>query len=404
MLKSALAAAWLGAQRVLVRFGRAVTLPRVAAGAARVAYLDGVRTVAILSVIGVHWVNPYFPIAPGGYIGVDIFFVLSGYIITRILWRQAHTGGGISIGLRYRHFLRQRVRRLYPALTAFVSVGLCAVAVAAPEMLRKGLVDGAIAEAQGMAVFLGLGGDGAVPFGHTWSLANEWYFYALWPVVIYWAAARNHTPARVAAFTFVVACLLYLMSLPTSGAWFYFGPTSRAAQILIGGAAALLVIAYPLARIRARTASALVSAGLLAVALWTVCGTNEFEIGYRIAGYPLAIVAAIALIVPGALATPGVGIRLLSWSPITYVGRVSYSLYLWHLLPIQLIDKDQFPGVPLTALAAAGVLIAIITTLGSYYAFERPFIRSKPLALGSQSSDGSDSWAPPDQSKPRRLG
>lgn len=352
----------------------------------RVAYLDGVRAVAILAVLGVHWVNPYLPLAPGGYIGVDIFFVLSGYIITRILWLGAKREDS-GVWLQYRRFMRQRVRRLYPALTAFIAVSLAVIAITEPGILERCAIDGSIAAGQGMAIYLGIGGDGAVPFGHTWSLANEWYFYALWPVFVLWAAKRRVEAAHVARWALAAAAALYVASFSSSPEWFYFGPVSRFAEILVGAAAALWLYANPQARLGVRAATILTLIGFVAAIAWTVLGSHEFSPFYRFLGYPIAIASALCLIIPGALSAPGLATRVLSWPPCTYLGRISYSLYLWHLLPLQILDKDELPGVSILVIATAGVMSAMLATLLSYYLVEKPFIRSRSSAL--EIGDGS---------------
>ena len=346
----------------------------------RIAYLDGVRAVAIVAVLGVHWINGYVPIAPGGYIGVDIFFVLSGYIITRILWRAA-AGGETTIWQDYTRFLIQRVRRLYPALTAFIMLALVIIAVADPWMLATSALDGLIAEAQGMAIYLAAGGTGAIQFGHAWSLANEWYFYLIWPVILLSAAKRGVLPAQLARWTSAVAVALYVVSLLTPSKWFYFGPTARSAQILVGGAAALFLLARAQARLPSAVAAIIGASGLAIAVAWTVLGSHEFSLYYRFVGYPIATVAALGLIIAGSLSESGPVFRLLSLRPVAYLGRISYSLYLWHLLPMQVLDKDDMPGVPMYLIAAAGVTFAITATLASYYLLERPFIRSKAVFL-----------------------
>ena len=140
-------------------------------------YLDGIRAVAIAAVLALHWFSWYVPLFHGGVIGVDLFFVLSGFIITTMLWRTP--SGWVP-------FMRRRLSRLYPALIGLVvgSVVLYAAAPWAPigpvEVAKRGVLvltqlSSPYAAQQEGSLWL----PELQPFGQTWSLAVEWYFYAL---------------------------------------------------------------------------------------------------------------------------------------------------------------------------------------------------------------------------------
>ena len=165
----------------------------------RVAYLDGIRAVAILAVLSLHWLSWYFPLFRGGSIGVDVFFVLSGFIITTVLWRsRAH---GSAAGAWWT-FVKRRAIRLYPALIGFVGLTFLLYAVVPGAPVRADLVAerGLLALSQLSAAAAATSGNGIWtpslnPFGQTWSLAVEWYAYLLWPAVVI-AARRRGTAGQ----------------------------------------------------------------------------------------------------------------------------------------------------------------------------------------------------------------
>lgn len=141
----------------------------------RVGYLDGIRGLAIGGVLAVHWIGSELPFGRGGYLGVDLFFVLSGYIISTMLWRSRPLGR--SVAAQYRTFLRRRVVRLYPALiaTVLVTILIYAVLPAGRARVADLLAPGLLALVQG-TTFSAASGYGG-PFEITWSLSVEWMFY-----------------------------------------------------------------------------------------------------------------------------------------------------------------------------------------------------------------------------------
>src|SRR5690348_18238288 len=107
----------------------------------RGAYVDGIRAVAVVAVLLYHWVSQYLPVFDGGYVGVDVFFVLSGFVITSVLWNRSSRGG---LGAEYGSFLTRRLRRLYPALLAMLLLGGVAVAVAGKPVSVRTTVTSAV--------------------------------------------------------------------------------------------------------------------------------------------------------------------------------------------------------------------------------------------------------------------
>jgi peptidoglycan/LPS O-acetylase OafA/YrhL len=346
----------------------------------RVDHLDGVRAIAITGVLSVHWAAQYLPVGVGGTVGVDIFFVLSGFIITTLLWNWRGEG---TVGAQYVEFLRRRVRRLYPAL-----LGLCLVTPLV-WLVWPGtpFTSTAVLERSGLAVVqltwlpeaLGHTMD---PFRQTWSLASEWYFYLLWAPVLLWAR-RHHPATALLRWTVAAALVLYLVpALFFSGEWFYFSPPARFGEILAGCALALAMRAQPDLAERVRLPDWVCGAAIAALAAYVLFAPSpsENDAVIRWVGGPLAIAATLMLIVLGYRGGDGPTLRLLRWRPVALLGQVSYSLYLWHFLPVYLIDKDviRLPG---PVLGLLGVGTAAVLTALSYRFLEKPFLSNRSDAL-----------------------
>ncbi len=351
-------------------------------GTGRVDYLDGVRAIAIGAVLCLHWLSWYSPLLHGGSIGVDIFFVLSGFIITTMLWRSR---GPARLLPAWGAFLRRRVVRLYPALLGLVvlAVVLYALTPAAPlapgEVARRG----ALVLGQASA-FWAAGQSGSFwlpslhPFAQTWSLAIEWYFYLLWPLVVLAARSRGTTARRLALLSLAAAALLYLTSLPLSAFWFYFGPTARFAEILAGAALALWFQAGGTPSRPWRLATPASVAALLTIGAITVFAPAAHHLLYRYVEVPLTVLATLTLIYAGYSNPGGPVHRLVGHRWLAGVGRCSYSLYLWHVVPLLLLEQTPLPRPVLGVLAVVGT---IALTALSYHVLERPFLRPRSDVL-----------------------
>lgn len=345
---------------------------------ARFAYLDGIRAVAIAAVLALHWVSWYVPLFHGGSIGVDVFFVLSGFIITTLLWRPEQAG--------YRAFVHRRVLRLYPALVGLVagSVVLYAAVPWAPagpvEVARRGVLvlsQASSVWAAGQSGSLWL--PGLQPFGQTWSLAVEWYFYLLWPLLVLLARRRGWSAARLARLTAVAAVALYLMALPLPTFPFYFGPLARFAELLAGGALALHLSAGARPTSRGGLPA---SVALAAIAAYALLGADGHSPVYGFVGIPVGVAATLVLVhhgyAGGAGPTRSPVHRLLSHPAVAAVGRCSYSLYLWHVVPFLLLEDAPAPRLVLGPIAVAA---AVGLTWLSFRWLERPFLRGRSDAL-----------------------
>ncbi|WP_277959978.1 acyltransferase family protein [Frigoribacterium faeni] len=340
----------------------------------RVQYLDGLRAVAIIAVLGVHWIASQFPVAYGGYIGVDVFFILSGYIITTLLWRNQHSQ---SIRANYGHFLRRRVSRLYPALLAFVVVTLIIYAVfpGAPTRLEELVIPAILALTQGYSFYAASGAATSAPFAITWSLSVEWMFYLVWPLVVF-AAKEAAVPARRLAFWASVSAVgLYVLALFQDSHWFYYGPVARIPEILVGCVLALVLQSSDVkerksSKPRLRSTGAAVA--LLFLAAYSVFGPVQWSPVFRFVGLPLTVLAVAYLIWFGRSMPDARLTSVLSWAPLTFVGRISYSLYLWHMVGLNLFTTENVGELPLLGVAALGVGVALGMALISYRLLELP--------------------------------
>jgi peptidoglycan/LPS O-acetylase OafA/YrhL len=353
-------------------------------GTGRFDYLDGIRALAIGAVLSLHWLSWYSPLLHGGSIGVDVFFVLSGFIITTMLWRSRGPSG---LGAGWWAFVKRRVTRLYPALLGLVvgAVVLYAVTPSAPlgplEVARRGL----LTATQGSAVWAA-GQHGSFwlpalhPFGQTWSLAIEWYFYLLWPLAVLALRRRGTSAGRVAVGSLVAAVPLYLVSLPLSDFWFYFGPSARFAELLVGASLGLWFQAAGTPTPGVRRLTVVPWLAIFALGAITLLAPAAHSPLYRYVEVPAVVLATVALIYTGYSQTGGPVHRLLSHPWLAAIGRCSYSLYLWHIVPLLLLEKAEF-GWPRPVLGLLTVAATAVLTALSYRFLERPFLRPRSDVL-----------------------
>ena len=350
--------------------------------------LDGIRALAVILVIlfhlGYEWI-------PGGFVGVDVFFVLSGYLITGLLVDELARSGRVDLA----RFYARRVRRLLPAAVLVLAVVIVGTVGLLDRVDQAAVGDDAKASALYAANWhfaLAEGdyfapGDVPSPLVHFWSLAVEEQFYVVWPALLLglWAlVARHRRGARAVGVVLGAVLVLTAVSAALSvlledGPLTYYGTHTRAYQLLAGAALALAARRWITGGPGTEQGSAALRAAgaLLAVAACAALAALAHAIpGAR--GYPgfagLGVTAAsVALIAALDLMGRHPLQRLAGARPAAAIGRLSYSLYLWHwptivFLPL-LADRHDLPLLgSRPALIAAMTILAVI----SYRLWEQP--------------------------------
>ena len=303
--------------------------------------VEGLRAVAILAVVLYH---AHVGVFSGGYVGVDVFFVISGYLITDHLFREVRERGTIS----FAGFYSRRIRRLLPASFLVLAVTALATAALLPPLTAKADLKDGVA----CALYVGnyrfallqtnylTASAAPSPFQQYWSLGVEEQFYLLWPAVLVvattaWRAGRGRRGRRgrasrgaAAAVLGVIAISSFVFSVWLTNAsqpWAFFSLPTRAWELAVGGLIALGTPAFE----RWRGRSLLGWLGLAAVTWSVVAFTPATPFPGTAALVP--VLGAAAILVAGCGARAGVGPeRVLRVSPLQVIGRVSYSWYLWH--------------------------------------------------------------------------
>ena len=336
--------------------------------------IDGLRAIAVGSVVLFHGHIPPFS---GGYVGVDVFFVISGFLITCILDREI-TARRFSLVDFYDH----RIRRILPALFVVLAVVtlLAALILSPRDMMQyaRSLGPSALFYAnihfESVLDYFGPRAD-SVPLLHLWSLAVEEQFYILFPVLLYVLmrfGTRTFAVAALAVLT--VASLIHSQITVESQPWtaFFLLP-SRAWELFAGSLIAL--IRWP--PIPARAAGAIALAGVAAILAPVFLYDRDTSFPGLSALPP--VLGSAAIIFAGMYTQQGVVQKVLGHPWFTYVGRISYSLYLWHW-PL-LVLAAEYKGRHLTYLQAGGIiLVSILLSALSLKFVETPLRR--PSVLG----------------------
>lgn len=324
--------------------------------------LDSIRALAVLAVLGFHATS----ILPGGWLGVDVFFVLSGYLITSILMAERERTGRIDL----RRFYIRRALRLGPALvlTVVLCVPILAMFPGAETSFEPWqIIVGVLAYVGNWMQLLhpvSLG-----PLTHTWSLAIEEQFYLVWPLLLIAGLAAFRSRRKLATMTACAVLVLALLRAGLSGfhelAGLWFATTSRADALLIGAIVAFL--APTLAR---RTASWIFcgSGALLAVACLM---HGEFSSFMMLGGLTVIAILASAFLASSAFTPLG---RFLEWKPLRAIGQVSYGIYLYHYPVFFIANHAGLTGV--TAYTVKFGLTAVLV-LASWFLVERPVLGLK---------------------------
>lgn len=349
--------------------------------------VQGLRALAVLLVMLTHVGLPWLP---GGFIGVDVFFVVSGFLITGLLLREREATGRIGLGA----FYARRARRILPAST----VVLLATVGYAAATLPASRVDDVITDARWSAVFLAnvhfaqVDGDyfaqdrETSPLQNFWTLGVEEQFYLVWPallvLVLVCLARRRSAPALVAAVLVVIWCASYAWSLAEEGnPASYYGTLPRAWELATG---ALLAVSMPLLRrLPGSVRTALAIAGMVAVGVAAV----RYDPGFAGPELLLPVAGTAALLAAGTVpqddALPRVS-RPLTWTPMVWVGDRSYSLYLWHWPIIVLVVPTLALSAVTTGLVALAMTV-VVAEVG-FRLVETPFRRGRVPGFRGRSS------------------
>lgn len=365
---------------------------------ARIPALDGLRGLAVVAVLlfhgGLSW-------ATGGFLGVDVFFVLSGFLITSLLLAEQRSTGTIGLG----GFWARRARRLLPAVLLVIAAVAAAaslfdpssqVSLRADALAALGYVANWRFVAEGADYFGRTAADS--PLNHLWSLAIEEQFYVFWPVVVL-AVARGRRAATwvgVTAATGAVASVAAMVLLHRGSddvSRVYYGTDTRVHTVLIGAALAALLAPRPIwagaaagwpgatglvapptaagwprpLRVLLDLLTALAAVNLVAGVALVDGGLEWLYEG----GLPVFSLAAAVLIAAAVLVPHGLVARALALEPLGFVGRLSYGLYLWHW-PLYLLLTADRTGLSGPALLVVRLVATFAAAVASDRLLERP--------------------------------
>jgi peptidoglycan/LPS O-acetylase OafA/YrhL len=358
-------------------------MQRASISSTHIPAIDGLRALAVFAVVlyhlGISWI-------PGGFLGVDLFFVISGYVITRLILDSIESANGLDL----KKFYAARIRRLFPGLIALLLVTAVVVALFAPDAIRRFIQDipfvlsgtnnwhlVAIQQDYFQAI-------GRPPLlQHTWSLAVEFQFYLIWPIILLfvWRRFGKRVVRRAALIIATFSgTALFLFSIQADSATagrishIYFGTDTHSLGLFLGAALAVSWIPRNLTRNISQRAQDFIDGigvfgfiGLLCIFLFI----NESNATlYRIA-FPLAglfgCATLVSLVHPASRFSPLLSNRVFLW-----IGQRSYGIYLWHWVVFQVTR----PGIDLTgnllALNVARVLIVLALADISLRAIEIP--------------------------------
>jgi peptidoglycan/LPS O-acetylase OafA/YrhL len=353
--------------------------------------LSGLRALAVLGVMAYHLQLGW---ASGGYLGVDLFFVLSGFLITTLLLEEWVKTGTINLAA----FWSRRARRLLPAL--FLVVLALAVYLVVNAQFgglgANGLIDLSALRGDAISTLLYVGNWHAIyahqsyfaqfstpsPLQHTWSLAIEEQFYVVWPLLLALVLRLSRRSWRQVGLTVTVivglasSALMALLFHPGADPTrIYYGTDTRLFDLMAGATVAFLAASRPQPNQRAQRTLHLagpVAAVALAVC-WVTSGTSTglprnwmFDGGFLLCALLGGLVVADARLV-----TPGLMSRLLGSAPLHFLGTISYGIYLWHW-PIFVYLTAARTGLSTFWLDAARVAATLVVATASYYLVERP--------------------------------
>lgn len=351
--------------------------------------IEGLRAIAVIAVLLFHFGVPG---TNGGYVGVDVFFVISGFLITALLLREKEATGTISL----RDFYARRIRRLLPVSFIVIAV----TAIAGIIWLSPARLDNFAQEIVAAALFFPnmlfalRGGNylqSQLPpsaLQHFWSLAVEEQFYAIWPVLIV-IATRGRTLVRQKVFLLTSAIVVgsFVMSVAFTSSqpsWSYFALHTRAWELGVG---ALLAVLWPFVTARTFLTQPWIGwsgISLIGISVFTFNAATVFP-GYHalmpVIGTAMIILSGRAHL-PASIAGKSVH-KILSVKPLQYIGARSYGLYIWHWPPLIILEAAR--GGSLSVMDRVWILIGVlVATQITHQIVENPVRRSVFLAQRTQ--------------------
>ena len=347
--------------------------------------IDSLRALAVLAVIIYHIDVNYLP---GGFLGVDLFFVLSGYLISSLIIKEYKKTGTLNL---YNFYMR-RARRLLSAVYFMITVCLVFMVLFNGVLLRKSHLDavfGYIYSSNWWYIFHKLNyfdSFGAQsPFKHLWSLAIEEQFYMFFPLIFLIFNRRKKEegkgPSLNKNFLYIVLGLI-LISLITHILLFdinninriYFGTDTRAFSLLVGVVGALL---YPIDKLSNPTNSkenlaySVVSIISISILITIMFYTTEYNTWLYRGGFLLVAVLGLIIIISSGKQHTFIS-KALSFKPIVFIGKISYSLYLWHFPIIVLTTPVSEIGNPNLFYVTLRIILTFIVATLSYLVVETP--------------------------------
>ena len=344
--------------------------------------LDGLRAFAVLAVVLFHagWSR-----AHGGFLGVDVFFTLSGYLITTLLLSEFHE----SKTIRLSQFWIRRARRLMPAQSVMAVVVVTIAWLTTPPGYFGRLASDALSAifyignwhliGQSASYFA----TGAPPslFTHAWSLAIEEQFYLVWPLVALFVLRRNATRRPLGYIAIGGALTSFVLTQILFGAAssnrLYYGTDTHAIGIFAGAALAVWLWERAMPRVHdspwqapssITNLAGYTGAFVLATTMLLARGSSDWVFRW---GFLVVAVATCMVITPLVSAQTNSLQRFLSWSPLVYLGRLSYGIYLWHY-PIIALVTHRTTGLANGSLFGVRLLLTLVLAATSYHVVERP--------------------------------
>jgi peptidoglycan/LPS O-acetylase OafA/YrhL len=339
--------------------------------------LDGIRGLAVIGVVLAHF-ELASGFGEGGMVGVDVFFCLSGFLITTLLLEERSASGRINLPA----FYRRRAARLLPGMLVFVATTIALVSITGVD--RSTTLPSVPVVLAYVENWWAASGQSAGALGHMWSLSVEEQFYLVWPAVVILALRdRRATLAAVAALGALVAVIDRERAC-LNGAHcvyrVYLSTDTRMDQLLLGALLAIGCQAGLLDGVGRRAASLLGWPALVILTVFCCSATSWSSHFYDTTGMSITALLSCTLIASALASTDGALLKLLSWRPLTAVGLVSYGIYLWNELFLVLIRDGT--GIGQYPRAALIVVLTATASALSWRFVERPILRRARAGRG----------------------